>query len=611
MSKVSSILTPFRWYNQYHDQNRWDNDCNSVCEFKLITDKYHLLPFQFKRDKDIFTITDFVLRKCCNDPKIKVLGPVDTNFVSSSTNWVDVNTIDINAWNVNCNGGVCANVGGGEKNETRLEWSGLTIGKTYTYNIVISSLSTVSGPLVFYCGATTILSVTSPGIYTGSFTALATTMNFAYPLITDASDIYCIQYIQLEEAFEVTEDDVVLDPLMIKYFNSGDYDYFIYCGDDIRSFSEAKVIPPGCYYGILQDENGNLYYSEVITVEDFVPEKSPYLLLEWYNTCDIKDVIYHTITIEDSSCSYKNKLWLSESVLSRPTYPFKEEGEEDGNQTFNATFQKLDKTITLLAAKVPEYIIDSLNGVRLHDTIQFYRALRKKQEVIDPATKVVSVEADTQFIFNDCFGNVELKCLLDEKFVDETCCSDITPRECVGCSEAGDLNTFDSDVYEFALILESENPDQVLGLFQYNGSDWVLLTPEEVAALPYPLVCTHDSGQYEYQPENPNQVGTTGWVSVPQLVSLTYVSGSTFNVVGSVHSKSFAILEYSIDGGTNWVATTPKKTWEEIQTSTPVVFPGVPCCGNFIARIRSTDLNGCDYGTSEELTVSSPTNDCC
>lgn len=600
---LSSLVTPFKWYDKYYDQNRFDNDCNSVCEFKLITDSMHLIPFQFKRPKSPFLMTNWILREACADPNKKMLSEVDSNFVSESMSWIDVNIVDMPTWNVNCNGGVCAITGNeGEYSETRLVWTGLTIGKTYTYNIIVSKYVSTGSILTFSNGVTILKTFPSAGVFTGTFVANSTEVSFAFSLISAAEEAFCIQYIQIEQAFEILSDDVILTiPGFIRYFNRGADDYFIYCGTEMSS-----KLPIGDYYSIMEDEGGNLYYSEVITIEDFVPEKSPYLLFEWWNTCDLKDVIYHSVIQYGLGCSYINKLYLPDGVLTRPTYPFKEEGKEDGNATFTPTFQKMDKTVSLIAGRCPEFIIDSLNTVRLHDTIQYKKPLRCKQELIDNAIPVISAECETNYIFNDCFANVELKLLLDEKFVDETCCIEIEKDECMGCLEAGDLNVFDADVYEWALILSPEGSDEPGGLYWYNGSAWVTFEADEEL-----IICTHDSGSYQYQPENPLGVSTYGYVSVPQITYFAQVSGAVFNVRGSINSHGYGMVQYSTDGGFVWIDTTPKFSYTDIFTNFPVTLQGIPCCGTFLVRITNFDLNGCDYGQSEPIEIDSPTNDCC
>lgn len=602
---ISPLLTPFRWYDKYHQQNRFESDCADNCTFELITDHLHLLPFQFKRDPSPYLLTDWILRRCCDDPEIKMLDKVDSNFVGGSMSWVDEN---LYAWTENCSGGICAITGGPEYDNTKITWDGLTVGKTYTYNIIISSFVDCTfdpvSPLTLYVynGSTLLTQYTTAGIKTLTFTATETSFSLSYDLITDDCDVICIQHVQITQAFELNENDVILDETKIKYFSDRVNDYFVYCGGEL-----GIEIPPGCYYSIIQDEGGNLYFSEVITVKEFFPETSPYLLFEWWNSCDIKDTVYIPITDPDPTvpvCAYKNRLYLSEAVVTKPDYPFKEEGEEDGNQTFNATFQKLDKNILLIVPRVPEYIIDALNGVRLHDTIQFTNPLRLKQEFVDDPIDVISVEADTAYIVNDCFANVTLKCLLDEKYVDETCCVAINDTECKGCVEIPAVDVFDSDVYEYALVL-TEGSDEV-GLYQYINNEWTLIDADSDI-----LICANNTGiVWQYQPDNPNAL--SGYARTSILHSMIYVSGQTWTVIGSITTFAYGIVQYSTDGGSTWVDSLNKLTREQLMSGVNIQLPNNPCCGDFVARLWSFDLNGCQYGSAYTLLgIPSPTNDCC
>lgn len=598
MGNISSLITPFRWYDKFHNQNRFDIDCNSECEFKLITDPYHILPFQFKRAASPYLITDWILRRCCDDPNTKMLPKVDSNFVDGSMSW-DNSPL---AWSINNCGGICARTNEVHFGGNVICWTGLTPGKEYTFNLVINAFNDTGGGhsmlnLFVKNGATTIATLNSLGLHTLTFTATSTTFCLDYPTGTADGDVICVNYVQIEEAFELIENDVILAVEDIKYFSDGTTDYFIHCGAQQRT-----KLPLGCYYSIIMDEDRNLYFSEVITIKEFIPEKSPYLLLQWSNTCDLKDIIYHEVC-QDGCCSYVNKLWLEEAVLTKPTYPFKEEGEEDGNQSFNATFQKLDKTVDLIIPRCPEFIVDSLNGVRLHDTIEFYKPINTKQEFVEDAVLVKSAETDTAFIFNDCFANVTMKCLLFEKFVDETCCVEIPKRECVGCVEIPEIDVFNEDVYEYALIL-TPGSDEV-GLWKYTGSMWELQDSDSDV-----LICDGAGSIWQYDPTHPGAV--SGYIQTPRLYTIAYVSGNTWHITGAINTFSFGLVQISTNGGVTWVDTLTKFTSTELAAGVDIEFAANPCCGPFDVRLISFDLNECDYGShTQEEFGTSPTNDCC
>jgi hypothetical protein len=199
-----------------------------------------------------------------------------------------------------------------------------------------------------------------------------------------SSDYMIFDSIQIKEyvSFNTIIGDIDLPVIDLSLVNIGIEDVIIYFG---TSFDFQ--IPCGSYYMMLTTTDNTIYYSEVITVKDFIPSHSPYVMLEWFNNCDISDVIYQPIVYS----SYKNRMYI-DGPISKPEYPIKEEGEEDGNSDFNVTFQKWEKKEILTVPKCPDFIVDSLTGIKLHDTIEVTKPLRKKQLSVLPAYEIKSVE---------------------------------------------------------------------------------------------------------------------------------------------------------------------------------------------------------------------------
>lgn len=51
MLVFNEIMTPFPWYDKLEKQNRYKPNCDSVCDYKLITPKNALLPFMLMKPK--------------------------------------------------------------------------------------------------------------------------------------------------------------------------------------------------------------------------------------------------------------------------------------------------------------------------------------------------------------------------------------------------------------------------------------------------------------------------------------------------------------------------------------------------------------------------------
>jgi len=411
----SSLITPVRWYDDYNEQNRFSIDCD-ICDFQLISDKTRLLPFQIKRPRSGYQLSRWFLRSACNEPFKNILNTNDSNFTYNTGFWSSLQYQFIN-------GKMRASASFGTGYIKNL--TALTIGKLYEVKIIVSEYRQFIGSsfdVVISNNSVVSQTITSIGTYTAKFTATATDIQVS-STSSNSTNYAIIESIEIREVivFDTLIGDIDLPLSKLYLRNAGDFDVISYCGD-LFDFQ----LTCGSYYMIVYDGQNNAYYSEIITVKDFIPSQSPYVMLEWYNTCDMKDVLYNPI-----DCQYKNRLYI-DGPISTPTYPITETGDTDGNEQVNITFQKWEKKETLTAPKCPEFITDSLTIIRLHDTIEVTRAIRKKQIRVSDMYEVEKIETDISYIFSDCASNVQLIMTLKDKVIDSTCCVNIAD-ECVEC----------------------------------------------------------------------------------------------------------------------------------------------------------------------------------
>jgi len=594
---VSSLISPFRWYSKYFQQNRFDIDCKSVCDFKLITDRKHLIPFQFSRASSGYAIKNWILRPCCNDTNEPILNLGQSkNF----NNWTNSG-----AWSLNqsCDTGVCADTSQGWA-DSNLCYNNLIPGQTYTVFIDYSKSPDVSQvPFTFLVknGNVTLLSSTlAGGVVEITFTA--TSSNFCLSFLNNGiNDSLCVKSVQFVKAFAIQSTDIILDKSLLNLFAAQTKDYIIYCGEEL-----ATPIPVGCYYSIIRDENNQLFFSEIITVINFEPNSSPYFILEWYNSCDFEDIFY-----KDNSffcAQYKNRLYLEDAVLTRPEYPFKEEGEEDGNSNFNTTFQKLQKNVSLICYKLPEFIVDALQGIRLHDAINYWYPMRQNQLVLDNSVNIKSVETSVEYVVNDCFANVTLKMLLNELFVDETCCKEIAVKPCKDCNylipgacildpSSYEFYMCDEDTIGFTLYSLVGGLPVIIGQNDINGN-WVSAT-----VLVGSIICEMDldGNILKYY-----EVRTTGIFLVPIITSANIIGGGVYLFTGKILTGSYGQVEYNF--GSGW-QTILNQTFNSVQLNSGIMIDlgtGSTNCP-FISRIKMFDLN-CNYTTSATFPMIADTN---
>lgn len=578
------FLTPFRWYDKYHKQYRFDNDCSNTCKFDLITDRTHLLPFQFTRPASGYSVAQFVLRKACTDFERKMLTEQNSKFYSVN-GWVD----DDAGFIYDCG---IAKSGISDLGALKLN-SVLTIGKTYTVRFqVLDNYGDVGSLLTlsFFNGSTPLITnFYAVSNYEMTFVATSANVSFIQnaPVTPTAGSFIGISNVQITEAFELTADDIQLDPALITLANYGDYDYFMYCGASLLdSVSNAIVLPTGSYYAIISDTENKFHFSEVFSVKNFIPASSPYFILEWSNTCDINNVIY---TNED--CVFKNRLYLDEAVLSKPEYPIQEEGQNDGDMNFKATFQKWEKKPDLIIGKCPEYLVDALTAIRLHDTITLTPPMRIGQVTNDDAVTIKSVETELTPVFNDCYSNVSIKLLLADNYVDTACCDNNTKTTCADCNYTYTYTLAPPEMGGPPVIIPASDLLLIIGgeeegLYQYNNTShtWEILTLDSDV-----LICGKGSEQDYYY-------AAGAFLPVPTIAqSLSSYSLSTgiAHIQAYGYPGSYVQIEYSKDSGATWTKILLIENWV-VAALIGFNFT-IPGAGAVDIRMHNFAID-CDYG---------------
>lgn len=411
---ISSLITPVRWYSDIFESDRFSNDCD-ICKFELISDKTRLLPFQFRRPKSGYPIDKWILRKQCDDIYSPLFNTNDSLFTLNTGYW-SAAPFTIANGKANFLGGPAAST----------VWKTLfTIGKYYIIKVVVSEFVKITPTFSFklYYKTANKFDITEPGTYYISFLANTTDLVSVATLGT-TSDIITFDSIEISEYNLLTAlpDDIELPTSLLTVANiNATEDVIQYVGDEFDF-----QIPCGKYFMLMYSLDDSYYASELITVKDFIPSQSPYTMIEWFNNCDLSDVFYQPV----QGSEYFNRMYI-DNEITKPIYPFKEEGEEDGNYKLNILFQKWEKQVSLMVANSPEFILDSLTTMRLHDTINITNPLRKKQIEVSAPFEIEKIETELTSIFNDCSTNCELKITLQDKIVDSTCCTNEDLNACL------------------------------------------------------------------------------------------------------------------------------------------------------------------------------------
>jgi hypothetical protein len=142
---------------------------------------------------------------------------------------------------------------------------------------------------------------------------------------------------------------VLPDAFRFDAFSDKSADYIFYYGTPVTGLN----LPCGGQFYL---EIKGLF-SEVFTVTNDLDQ---YVKIEWSHKLPIAPAIYQT--------GFTNKLYL-DAIISSPTYPYTEEGENDNYGVFQPTRSRVDKTYKFDSTPLPEFLIDALSAMPLHSSI--------------------------------------------------------------------------------------------------------------------------------------------------------------------------------------------------------------------------------------------------
>ena len=178
--------------------------------------------------------------------------------------------------------------------------------------------------------------------------------------------------------------------------------YFVYAGGALNS-----SLPCGLGYLKLTTNNALTYYSEWFKAEDV----TDYLKIDFYNTCDFYNILYHS--------GFTQTLWF-ESETMETSYPIEEEGVKNGEGTFVRTFARQTKKYMVRTLKMPDYMVDVFNRMKLHDTVIL-------TDLQGDENDVYNLEVDHEWLFDDkYYALITLIFDYNETAVVMGCCNNLT-----------------------------------------------------------------------------------------------------------------------------------------------------------------------------------------
>ena len=132
-----------------------------------------------------------------------------------------------------------------------------------------------------------------------------------------------------------------------------------------------------------------------------------FVTLSFTNCCNVGDILYEYDFIQT--------LWIKSDNIE-PAFPYTEKGQENGSGKFIPTFRRQDKTYIIRTEILPQYMIDVLHRLKMHDVMTFI-------DQIGEAFTVNSVDTEHEWQFDDKYcATATITLDLDEAVVTSGCC---------------------------------------------------------------------------------------------------------------------------------------------------------------------------------------------
>jgi len=133
------------------------------------------------------------------------------------------------------------------------------------------------------------------------------------------------------------------------------------------------------------------------------------LKIEYWNTCDIGNVYYQG----------GHHFWFFlDADVGEPFHEITEDGQENGDGDFVPTFRRHLKKYQIKTGLLPEYLIDALYFMRLHDNIEITLKSGEKEPIYN-------VNVEHEWAFEKYFAMATITFDMDEKVVVGACCNNM------------------------------------------------------------------------------------------------------------------------------------------------------------------------------------------
>ena len=345
------IVFPF--YDKLEKQHRFRDVADGACAYKLITPRNALLPFQIKANYN-FNEDIFDRENIFNEGyKIDLSGNIVEDNNSVITNFI--------------------NVEGYQQLKVR-SFAGFRVNHYNEYEQLISSYATP--PQQTNWDSFILINLSADTFYitieVSRFESRRDYDKLFFSVVNYNKEIKTIdpgnvKHFKIYDCCGGVIDIQNVGSVRKELFSDG-VRYF-YGGDVLRVVSGLSVtqlnLGAGYYYAMIENENGDVFYSENFYVPKNTPSKDEmdnYTKITFWNDSDLSPIVYPDI-----------KIWKQEFYTEAECYTvqplYEEEGERDINDEFVSTFKKLIIN-WMLTDLVPDYLKIALTSLQMHDNVE-------------------------------------------------------------------------------------------------------------------------------------------------------------------------------------------------------------------------------------------------
>lgn len=160
----------------------------------------------------------------------------------------------------------------------------------------------------------------------------------------------------------------------------------------------------GRFY-FLNDDDTDYEISDFTVIRNY---SEKYLKLSFSHSCNLGDIVY--------ADDFEQVLYL-ESETMEPVFPYVEKGQENGYGKFIPTWQRQDKNFVIRTLLIPQFIVDVLHRLKLHDTITI-------TDLVGDTSTIEDIEVEHEWQFDDkYYALATLTVGIGEEIVITGCCT--------------------------------------------------------------------------------------------------------------------------------------------------------------------------------------------